>query len=292
MPWASKLEDRHNHRHTRHGHHRDRHHQHQQHYQHYVATLTATSTVATTLRYGHNNQPCHHLLWLFALVGEPKTTQKYVRQVIDHAYGVDFYAGDEDNGENGGWFVLAALGLYAAAPGTEEYVMGSPIFRHVKVSLPADTGGPIGARPARELNIVAKGTSKKNIFVDGVSLNGQAVSGPVVMDSALQQGGILRFVMEGEDPNSSPYVENSGGGGGGSGGGYVPPCPPAVAAAGGGGGSDQVRIAQSAAADASSALSREQVKTAGLEGKVLTSQAPISVSTCLHLLTLLGFGND
>ena len=73
MPWASKLEDRHNHHHTRHCHH-----QHQQHYQHYVATLTATSTVATTLRYGHNNQPCHHLLWLFALVGEPKTINTHV----------------------------------------------------------------------------------------------------------------------------------------------------------------------------------------------------------------------
>jgi len=35
---------------------------------------------------------------------------------MNHAYGTDFYAGDEDNGEMGSWFVLSALGLYAAAP--------------------------------------------------------------------------------------------------------------------------------------------------------------------------------
>jgi|AntAceMinimDraft_5_1070358.scaffolds.fasta_scaffold58767_1 putative alpha-1,2-mannosidase len=72
---------------------------------------------------------------------------------MNHAYGPDFYAGDEDNGEMGSWFVLSALGLYPAAPGaTAEYVLGSPLFKHVVVRLPplpaaTDLGG--AARPAR-----------------------------------------------------------------------------------------------------------------------------------------------
>lgn len=44
------------------------------------------------------------------------TTTTQVRRVMNHAYGSDFYAGDEDNGEQGSWFVLSALGLYATAP--------------------------------------------------------------------------------------------------------------------------------------------------------------------------------
>ena len=89
-------------------------------------------------QYGHNNQPCHHLLYLFALLGEPATTQQLVRHVMDHHYGVDFYAGDEDNGEMGAWFVLSALGLYSIAPGaSDKYVLGSPIFKHVAIHLPA-----------------------------------------------------------------------------------------------------------------------------------------------------------
>ena len=37
-------------------------------------------------QYGHNNQPCHHQLYLFALLGEATTTQKLVRQVMDRLY--------------------------------------------------------------------------------------------------------------------------------------------------------------------------------------------------------------
>jgi putative alpha-1,2-mannosidase len=56
-------------------------------------------------QYGHNNQPSHHILYLFALLGDAATTQSSVRQVMERAYGRDFYAGDEDNGEQ----VSAAL---------------------------------------------------------------------------------------------------------------------------------------------------------------------------------------
>ena len=44
-------------------------------------------------QYGHNNQPCHHILFLFAVLGEPASTHKFVRHVLDHAYGPDYYAG-------------------------------------------------------------------------------------------------------------------------------------------------------------------------------------------------------
>ena len=41
--------------------------------------------------------------------------------------------GDEDNGEQGAWFVLSALGLFSTVPGSPHLVLGSPIFRHVRV---------------------------------------------------------------------------------------------------------------------------------------------------------------
>jgi putative alpha-1,2-mannosidase len=36
-------------------------------------------------QYGHNNQPCHHLLYLFAMLGEHDTTAQTVRRVMNHA---------------------------------------------------------------------------------------------------------------------------------------------------------------------------------------------------------------
>jgi putative alpha-1,2-mannosidase len=50
-------------------------------------------------QYGHNNQPSHHIPYLFAILGDQETTQRVVRAVMERAYGRDFYAGDEDNGE-------------------------------------------------------------------------------------------------------------------------------------------------------------------------------------------------
>jgi len=192
-------------------------------------------------QYGHNNQPTHHLLYLFALLGEHDSTADNVRKVMDHAYGVDFYAGDEDNGEMGSWFVLSALGLYAAAPGaTDEYVLGSPLFRHVAIHLPPLPAVPdlqAEARPARTLHVVALGTGPgkcrvKQVFWNGESVmsnngGGAAESGgsrPVISDGVVQKGGVLRFVMEGEpvpplpfDPELGTAASFGGGGGGGGG---------------------------------------------------------------------------
>jgi hypothetical protein len=129
-------------------------------------------------QYGHNNQPSHHILYLFAMLGEAETTQKHVREVLDRAYGPDFFAGDEDNGEQGAWFVLSALGLYSAAPGASaNYVLGSPIFKHVQIHRKRNADGSVAVThledviqeitkeivARRQLNGVTSTTSSANI---------------------------------------------------------------------------------------------------------------------------------
>lgn len=84
-------------------------------------------------QYAHNNQPSHHLLFLFSLLEDSPSTQKHVRYVLQRGFGEDFFAGDEDNGEQGAWFVLSALGLYPVTVGLPSYVLTSPIFPHVRV---------------------------------------------------------------------------------------------------------------------------------------------------------------
>ena len=48
-----------------------------------------------------------------------------IHTVMHKAYGRDFYSGDEDNGEMGAWYVLAALGLYEPAPGVCSFLFCS-----------------------------------------------------------------------------------------------------------------------------------------------------------------------
>merc|ERR1711884_838636 len=84
-------------------------------------------------QYAHNNQPVHHVPYLFAMLGDHNATARLVRAILLQAYAPDAFCGDEDNGEMGAWYVLGAMGLYAAAVGTtEDYVTGAvPLFRDV-----------------------------------------------------------------------------------------------------------------------------------------------------------------
>ena len=56
-------------------------------------------------------------------------------QVLDKAYTADSYAGDEDNGAMAAWFVLSAIGLYSVDPGSADFVLGKPLFRHTRLHL-------------------------------------------------------------------------------------------------------------------------------------------------------------
>jgi len=89
----------------------------------------------------------------------------------------------------GSWFVLSALGLYALAPGSSDYVLGSPLFAHVRLRLP---GG-------RSLNVVAENASPRHVYVASASLNDVPLR-KVVPYEQLIKGGTLRFVMT-DTPN-------------------------------------------------------------------------------------------
>ena len=40
----------------------------------------------------------------------------------------DGYCGDEDNGQTSAWYVFSALGFSPVCPGTDQYVLGAPLF--------------------------------------------------------------------------------------------------------------------------------------------------------------------
>lgn len=156
-------------------------------------------------QYAHNNQPSHHILYLFALLGEAKTTQVLVRKVLDKCYGYDFYAGDEDNGENSAWFVLSALGLYSVTPSSGDWVLGSPVFKHVRIHRKWEIDSATTDNQDAILDIVAQGTGPdlQGTLVREVLLNNAKVPGPTVSDKDIRKG-VLRFIMESEKPGGDP----------------------------------------------------------------------------------------
>ena len=136
-------------------------------------------------QYAHNNQPVHHVLYLYLAAGRPWRAQKEIRRVLDTLYSPDGFAGDEDNGEMAAWYVLSSLGLYPHCPGRPEWALGSPLFKRARIHL----------SNGKTLTIDAPENSPKHPYVTEVSLRGHVVPSSVVGHQALLEGGTLHFHM-------------------------------------------------------------------------------------------------
>jgi len=152
--------------------------------------------------YNHGNQPCLFNPWLFNYTGKPWLTQKWVRAIGQDFYGTEVvhgygYGQDEDQGQLGAWYVMAALGLFDVqghARSNPSFQFGSPIFDEIRIQLdPKYYEG-------EELIIQTSNNSKENIYVQAVSWNEQEIKNCWIDRSLLTKGGTLNFEL-GETPN-------------------------------------------------------------------------------------------
>lgn len=137
-------------------------------------------------QYGHGNQPIQHMVYLYGHTSEPWKAQKWSREVMERAYKptADGYCGDEDNGQTSMWYVLSALGIYSVTPGQPEYVLGSPLFEKITMTMP--TG--------KTFVIEAKGNNDKNVYIKTAALDGKKYTKNFLRHEDMQKGG--KFVLE------------------------------------------------------------------------------------------------
>ena len=144
-------------------------------------------TVMNMGNYAHGNQPIQHMIYLYNYAGQPWKAQYWLRQVMDRMYtpGPDGYCGDEDNGQTSAWYVFSALGFYPVCPGTDEYVIGAPLFK--KATLHFENGN--------NLVIDAQNNSKENLYIESLRVNGQESTRNYLKHADLLQGGTIEFKM-------------------------------------------------------------------------------------------------
>lgn len=149
-------------------------------------------TVMNMGNYAHGNQPVQHMIYLYNYAKQPWKAQYWLRQVMNRMYSPtpDGYCGDEDNGQTSAWYVFSALGFYPVCPGTDQYVMGAPLFQ--KATLHFENGNT--------LLIQAPENSEKNLYIESMTVNGQNYTRNYVTHSMLQQGGRIEISM-GDEPN-------------------------------------------------------------------------------------------
>jgi putative alpha-1,2-mannosidase len=151
----------------------------------HLCTRHWSNTLARPVADEHNNQPVWHMLWMAAPAGCPAVGQRFLRAATRQFYGPEFYSGDEDNGSMSAWYLLSAMGLYQLVPGSLAYSIGSPMYRHVRLTL--DSGNV--------LEIKAPDNSLSNLYVAKVSWNGRALPSLEIGYDELMQGGVLLFDM-------------------------------------------------------------------------------------------------
>jgi predicted alpha-1,2-mannosidase len=83
------------------------------------------------------NEPTLHTPWLYAWLGRPAAGERVVREALAGLYGPGpgGYPGNDDLGTLSSWWVLSALGLYPAIPGTDVLLVGAPMFDRAKLRL-------------------------------------------------------------------------------------------------------------------------------------------------------------
>jgi len=171
----------------------------------FVASLDSLFTASAVLRgrdqpdisgligqYAHGNEPSHHVAYLYNFAGAPWKTQERAREITTTLYGTgrEGLCGNEDCGQMSAWYILSAMGFYPVCPGSEQYVIGSPLFAKAVI----DVG------KGETFAIHANNVSGTKRYIQSARLNGEPYTRSYLNHSDIVRGGEIVFEM-GDRPN-------------------------------------------------------------------------------------------
>lgn len=145
--------------------------------------LSVTNAGPNSTKAFLGNEPTLHVPALTSWVGAPAIGQRATRTAMRELYALTptGYPGNDDLGTMSAWWVLNALGLQPAVPGTGVLVLGAPLFPRADVRL-----------GRRTLRIRAEGAAPDAAVVRGVRLRGRRHAATWVDWRSLARGGELR----------------------------------------------------------------------------------------------------
>lgn len=137
-------------------------------------------------QFAHGNEPSHHILYLYTMMGQPQKTAKWVREVMTTQYRNDFdgLSGNEDMGQMSAWYIMSAMGFYEVEPASARYWFGSSLFDRAELTV---KGG--------KFVIETVNNSDTNIYIKSIKLNGKPYELPYINHSDIAKGGTLTIEM-------------------------------------------------------------------------------------------------
>lgn len=154
-------------------------------------------------QYAHGNEPSHHMAYLYSYVGQPWKTQEWTRRLLDEMYQPtpEGIIGNEDCGQMSAWYILSSLGFYSVCPGSNQFILTTPLFN--KANMKLGNGKTL---------VITANQPDKNKYITKVTLNGEEISHCYITYDQLMQGGTLDFTLSatpdkrwGTAPEYAPY---------------------------------------------------------------------------------------
>jgi predicted alpha-1,2-mannosidase len=134
------------------------------------------------------NEPTFGTPWLYDWAGEPYKTQALIRRALFELYADSptGMPGNDDLGSMSSWWVLGALGIYPAVPGTDVLALGSPLFRQARLRLGRGV-----------LQITAPRAARGRPYVRRMEIDGRRWKKPWLRFRSLARGGQINFDLSG-----------------------------------------------------------------------------------------------
>lgn len=141
-------------------------------------------------QYAHGNEPSHHTVYLYTLVGQPWKTADRIKEILHTMYTdqPDGLSGNEDVGQMSAWYVLSSFGFYQVEPAGGKFVFGYPNFDKVEIAVPAG-----------KFVIERENKGQQNNYIQGIVFNGTEYKKPWIEYADIMKGGELKFLM-GDEP--------------------------------------------------------------------------------------------
>jgi len=116
-------------------------------------------------QYAHGNEPSHHIVYFYTMLGQPYKCADLVRQISSELYTdkPDGLSGNEDVGQMSSWYILSSMGFYQVEPASTVFYFGSPLFDKVSISLPN----------GKEFTLITKDNSDTNRYIQSITFNGE-----------------------------------------------------------------------------------------------------------------------
>lgn len=137
--------------------------------------------------YWHGNEPGHQTPYMYNFTNAPWKTQQVVARIREEEYtdGPGGLSGNDDSGQMSAWYIFSSLGFYPVNPVSDNYQLGTPLFKKAVINL--DNG--------KKFTINVFKNTASSIYIRSLNLNGVGYKLNSIAYKTIAKGGVMNIFL-------------------------------------------------------------------------------------------------